>query len=429
MAEGQDRANGRHGVTPAPRVEIVDALRAFALIGILQVNIQSFVWGASEPLGYFPESPRAVDAATFVLVATLVSGKFFSIFAFLFGFGFVMQWRALRRFGLNVAQARRAYRRRLWFLLAVGILHGVLLYFGDILTLYAVAGFVLLLYAAVDAGSLVASARRWWLAFAAAAGVLSGLVELMRRAAIGEETGVLPPDAVERFFIFTRGSYLDQLGVRAADFITANIGMAPFLMPQVVALFLLGALAARLGWLRRPQRHPQVWRIATWIGAVALPVSAIAAWLHFANVVDAPDSVSGLDYLLTTFGSLVACLYVAAWMRLRDRAPVRRLVAWLAPAGRMPLTNYLLQSLLMGGLLSGWGLGLGAGLHHAELALLGLAIALAQIALSHWWIGRFGQGPLERLWRAWTYHGLERIAVPLSAAPPPASSTLSQTPR
>ncbi len=72
----------------------------------------------------------------------------------------------------------------------------------------------------------------------------------------------------------------------------------------------------------------------------------------------------------------------------------------------MPLSNYLLQSLLMGALLSGWGLGLGASLGHAQLAALALAIVLLQVAASRVWIERFGAGPLETLWRWVTYGAL-----------------------
>ena len=84
---------------------------------------------------------------------------------------------------------------------------------------------------------------------------------------------------------------------------------------------------------------------------------------------------------------------------------------WLAPAGRMPLTNYLLQSIAMGASLSGWGLALASRLGYAETTALALAIFAAQLALSHWWLRRFGQGPLERVWRRWTYLGMPPPAV------------------
>ena len=72
----------------------------------------------------------------------------------------------------------------------------------------------------------------------------------------------------------------------------------------------------------------------------------------------------------------------------------------------MPLTNYLLQSVAMGALLSGWGLALALRLGYAETALLAVAIFAAQLVLSRWWLGRQAQGPVERVWRLWTYRGI-----------------------
>ena len=115
------------------------------------------------------------------------------------------------------------------------------------------------------------------------------------------------------------------------------------------------------------------------------------------------------------------------------------MVAFLAPAGRMPLTNYLLQSIAMGALLSGWGLALGPRLSYWQTAVVAMLIVVFQILLSSLWLGpmKMRQGPLEALWRAWTYRGLyqpqpatlepqadlDRVAVPQARAPAPASTT------
>ena len=84
------------------------------------------------------------------------------------------------------------------------------------------------------------------------------------------------------------------------------------------------------------------------------------------------------------------------------------MVALLAPAGRMPLTNYLLQSIAMGALLSGWGLALGPRLSYWQTAAVAVLIVVFQVLLSSLWLGpmKMRQGPLEALWRAWTYRGL-----------------------
>ncbi len=386
----------------AGRIEPADALRAFALAGILQVNIQSFAWGAGDPLGAFIGTPSALDTLVYLLIGTFVSLKFLSIFAFLFGFGFALQWRSLRR--LPVADAGAAYRRRLLFLLAAGIAHGVLLYYGDILTAYALVGFLLLRYAQARPAALLASARRWWLAFALLTLASTVAFEWTRLPLPAEgDPAQLPDEVLQRLAVYTQDGYLQQIGTRIVDYLSVLGAMALLAVPQIMGLFLLGTLAGRLGWLARPQRHARLWRAATWIGMAALPFAAAGAWLNFVTMRDSPGDPAFIGYALQGAGSLAAFLYVALFVRGQQRPAMRRLTAWLAPAGRMPLTNYIVQSVAMGVLLSGWGLGLGLVLSRAELALAGLLIVAAQIAASRHWIARFGQGPLEALWRRATY--------------------------
>lgn len=387
------------------RIELVDALRAFALAGILQVNIQSFVWGAGDSLGYFAEPPGAADSAAHLFIGTFVATKFISIFAFLFGFGAALQMKSIRALcGSDAEAAKTVYRRRLWFLLALGIAHGLLLYYGDILAFYALAGFVLVHYMGRRPAALARATRHWCIAFALLNVALTVLLEAARRAMPPEvDPALIPQDVVDKFVVFTEGGYREQLAPRAADFAYMLLVMGPFAAPQIVALFLLGHLAARLGWIAHPQRHPRVWRAAFAIGIAAAPLAAAGAWLNYETMANSPGDPSLVGFGLQTFGSLLACLYVAAIVRWRETAPLAAAIRWLAPAGRMPLTNYLLQSVAMGALLSGWGLGLGAVLGKAQLALLAAAIVAVQLVASRAWIARFGQGPVEALWRRVTY--------------------------
>jgi uncharacterized protein len=96
-------------------------------------------------------------------------------------------------------------------------------------------------------------------------------------------------------------------------------------------------------------------------------------------------------------------LYLAWIIANRNQGWMQSVVGWLAPAGRMPLTNYLSQSVLMGVLLSGWGLGWGKDLGVAALSLLAFGMVLFQVVASRLWIARFGTGPVEALWKRATY--------------------------
>jgi uncharacterized protein len=230
------------------------------------------------------------------------------------------------------------------------------------------------------------------------------LVEGLRQALPpADDPANVPAWALERLAAYAQGSYLEQVGPRISDFLSVLGSTALFGVPQVMVLFLLGAIAGRLGWLARPERHPQVWRVVGRIGLLALPVAVAGAWINFETMRDSPGDPGAVGTALQSISAPLAGLYVAAFVRWQQAPAGRRLIVWLAPAGRMPLTNYVAQSLLMGLLLSGWGFGLGAELGRTVLALLALVIALVQIAVSRACIARFGEGPLEALWRRATY--------------------------
>ncbi|OYU46510.1 MAG: hypothetical protein CFE44_01750 [Burkholderiales bacterium PBB4] len=393
------------------RLALVDALRAFALFGILQVNIQSFVWGGADPLGYLLPTANQADMVVYLLVSALVSTKFMALFAFLFGYGFALQMQTLRRtygglYPSEVAKQRSltTYRRRLWFLLGVGVLHGCLVYFGDVLTAYALCGFILVHYAFDRPTVLTRAVRRWWLVFAGFCVLVMGGIGLLDHLArpTGEALGI-PPEALAHHHTYTTGSYLAQLPARIPEYLSSVSFGALQYVPMVMSLFLLGALAARLGWLRYPDRHPKVWQWARRAGAAGLVAACAGASLGYITHSTAPGRIDFFSVMLTTLSLTTTALYVAWIVRYRRLPWVASAITWLAPSGRMPLTNYLSQSVLMGFLLSGWGLGLGATLGRTELALLACAIVVVQIMLSRVWIARFGAGPMETLWRQATY--------------------------
>ena len=321
-------------------------------------------------------------------------------------------------FGLTAA-AQSVYRRRLWFLLGVGLAHGFLLYYGDVLAFYALCGFVLVYYLPWRPRRLIRATAWWWVA-ATIVIVLATLLSesVRRRVAPGGDPTLLSLETLRTFSTYTEAGYVEQLAVRRDDYLSVLESLLIVSVPQIVGLFLLGLLAGRLGWIARPARHAQLWQAATWIGLAAFPFAAYGEWINFETMRDHPGDPGAVGYFLQFFGSTVACFYVALLVRLRERPPVATLIHWIAPAGRMPLTNYLAQSVLMGFLLSGWGLGWGAELNRVELALLAVAIVVAQWTFSRWWIGRFGNGPMEAWWARATYR-----------APSSAKSTFNQTPR
>lgn len=375
------------------RDERIDALRGFALLGILLVNIQSFLWGGSNPVGYLEQDASTADRVVFFVTAAFVNLKFMPLFALLFGAGFSL---LLARLQETTPFPRAVFRRRMLFLFAFGVLHGVFFYYGDITHMYALAGMVLLLHADRSPAELRGPLILWWL----------GALALMLLLVWGARGNVPPPavaaaEVADNFAVFTGAGYLGQLPTRIvlfADIVLANlIGL-----PLTVALMLTGMLAHRSRWLT--QRAPGAWRWALALGFLpglpaAVAYGAVLLAEAEAHGLGAYSVVAGIPGVLSV---PLAFAYAALFL---TRAP-DGLVRLLAAPGRMPLTNYLAQSVAMGALLSGWGLALGERLGYTETALLALAIFAAQVLVSRWWLAHRRQGPLEALWRAWTYRGM-----------------------
>ena len=373
-------------------------LRGIAVFGILLVNIWGFAWGTiSLRYGTLPAQPPVPDQLGIFLVAALAQFKFYPIFAYLFGAGFALQTRSLKRQLGSWEQAQTAYRRRLRWLLVFGLLHGFLVWSGDVLTSYAVAGMLILPLAAARLSRV---RNRAWLV---AGGFLLFMCLLIPA---GRQDGA--PDTAQelqnfaaRFAIYTQGNAWAVAKLRANDFLVSLL-YATVMLPHIIVLFLLGILSVRVGWLTRPQRHRRLWRWVCGVGLGAgLPFNLLAAWAVTAQVVDPYQQVFDaalFEALLFAGGPVLAAGYVAALM-LAGPVVLRWLAAWLAPVGRMALSNYLLQSLLGTWLLQGSGLGWGAAIRPAEMLGLAVLVMAGQVLLSRYWLRYFRQGPMEALWR------------------------------
>lgn len=374
------------GKSTAPRDQRIDALRGFALLGILLINIQSFLYGATNPIGYLQPGAGALDRFVYFATAAFVSLKFMPLFAMLFGAGFSLLYIKLSE---RSDAPKRIYRRRMVFLFVFGILHGIFFYFGDITNMYALAGLVLLAYVDKNAAGIGRAALAWWIG-----ATLFNLIVLASFGQVAPSPQGIAPTVQANFDGFVGAGYVDQLALRAEEFWSVIIGNL-FGFPMTVALMLTGMWVQRAGWLQ--DRNARVWRIAAWLGLL-IGVPAALLFGYWA-LIEAIDNGLGATTLGATVPQLLsmtlAFFYAASFIRHAPDAIVR----WLAPAGRMPLTNYFLQSIAMGALLSGWGLALGPRLSYWQTAALALAIFAVQIVLSRLWLSRMKQGPLEALWR------------------------------
>lgn len=395
------RAGGADAAAGLRRIAHIDVLRGMAVFGILLVNIWSFVWGFGALRYGAIAEPSWMDRGVVFAVALVAEQKFYPIFAFLFGAGFALQARSLRRRLRDQGQVHAALRHRFKWLLGCGMLHGLLLWAGDILTVYGATGFLLLRLLSARLRVVRASLRNWsliWLTVLAASVALS-LPSTGQDAddARQEQAIAYIEDAQEARAIYTEGTAGEVAAQRLPDYLAVTSGSL-FLVPHLMVLFLLGICSVRLGWLTAPHRHALLWRRVRGFGLlVGLPLNlawAAAAATEAANPLAAPAYGELAYALLPLSGSLLAATYVATVLLARG-ALLRTASAWLAPVGRMSLTNYLMQSLLGVCLLQGTALGAHAS--PAGLMLVALAIMLLQSLASRWWLSRHAQGPMEWL--------------------------------
>ncbi|RJG27639.1 DUF418 domain-containing protein [Massilia cavernae] len=385
------------------RSERIDALRGFAVFGILLINVWGFVYGYAV-LRYGPMGGDDSQADRFAVffAAAFAEQKFYPIFSFLFGAGFALQIRSLTK-SVGALEAMRIYRRRLGWLLVVGLLHGSLLWFGDILTAYALTGFWVFRKGLQPLSKVRES-------FDAAVLLNGGLLLLMALLTVFIATSSdFAADALVEVLraadIYVNGGWGEVARERLKDFGTNLSGFWLFI-PRLMLLFLLGVFAVRLGWITRPHRHRRLWLCVLAAGLlVALPLNLWWGYSAVDMAVGAgtprPTSHAAL-YLLELSGPALGAAYIAAFMLAGERA-MDSVARWLAPVGRMALTNYLVQSLALGLMLPAYGLGLGALLGRIELLALCMAIMLVQVLLSRWWLSGHQQGPFEALWRRFTY--------------------------
>ncbi|MBB1594886.1 DUF418 domain-containing protein [Achromobacter sp. UMC46] len=382
------------------RLDHVDALRGFALFGILIVNIGVFsspFYGAGIA---DPAYSRPMDLAVRWVIAWLFETKFYLLFSFLFGYSFTLQMSAAER---SQAAFAPRFLRRLAGLALLGAAHAVLFYQGDILLTYSLLGLGLLLCRAMEPKRALRAAL-WLIVLAASVWGILGALSFLDPVPTGYQA-LYKAEALAAIEAY-RGTIGTTILQHIKELTESIWFMVLFVQgPFVFAMFLAGYALGRRDALADPWHQPRVLGLLCAFGLLpGLAGSALYATssLPFAG---AAWELPGLAVDLLT-APLLSMSYAAAFLlALRTRA-FGFAGAWLAPAGRMALTNYLMQSIVCAFLFTGWGLRLFAAV--SPLMATGIAVAIfgAQLPLSAWWLRRHAYGPVEWFLRALTIGAL-----------------------
>jgi uncharacterized protein len=378
-------APGQGPLAPSQRIEAIDVLRGLALLGVIAIHVV-FEFRVDIFEQFLPATGNVsfIDRALKDVLSAAVELKAFALFSFLFGVGLAIQFDRLadnpRRVVLLV--------RRLLVLLLIGAVHLFLIWNGDILVEYAVAGLIVLPFL---------FGPRWLVLLAALASLLLFIAMPLLPPVVAFPSQPWIRDHIAQAAIaYGDGGFLDVLAFRIRE-IPAIFPLHVLIFPRTIALFMFGALVWRSGILRGASQYRRLLFGLAIGGVVCGGALTLAAedttWFGWR----AREAIERLG------GVILATGYGAAVIGLVGVPSCQRMLGWAAPVGRMAFTNYVAQSLILGWIFYGYGLGLFGRTSVTTALAIGVAVYALGAAFSAWWLERYRYGPVEWLWRSLMY--------------------------
>jgi len=389
-------------VAPEERIGALDLLRGWAMFGVLWSNLNDYY------ARHDPSTSTALDHALGWTQYWLIESRFYALLTILFGIGFGIQLTRADSAGRDV---RAMYYRRSAALLAIGVVHGTLIWRGDILTMYALVAFALVMFRSLSTRGVLIAA------------LLVGFVGPLFVAEAKQFAGLrfmLADWSAESIAVYAHGTWIQIERVRLGAYLNwlGSFGLQAY--PSILASFLMGLWAFKSGYMRRVFAESRAtWRLLM-LSLVAAGVG-YAQW-QWANTIYPPATpppgfvggfpypyfqlwqlrrfvLSFFDWATVGMALAYACVLLLIWQRPRAEKALRPLAA----AGRMALTTYLTQSIVCTLLFYSYGLGWYRRVGFSGVLVLTAVLFTLQMALSTWWLARFRYGPVEWLWRTLTY--------------------------
>ena len=400
------------------RIVTLDIIRGVAVMGIFSVNIVAF---AMIEQAYFNPAAygghRGIDLAVWAANLLIIDGKMRTLFSMLFGASMLL---VIDRAEAAGQSGTRVHVRRMLILLLFGLAHYFLLWFGDILTLYAVSGLVAVAFRHRSPERLIAG------------GILATLIGLAIFAAyIGQQYAVDIAAHAPRADPAAIADWNDNLGAYypAADVVARDIALhrggwwalashklaewqqiipsSIIFMPETIGLMMFGMAGYKSGFLTGQWSDSRYRRFALATVPLGLAAFAILIWADIGSGFSIITLFGGFMVAVTPFRIAMAAGY-AALIILATRQQ-GWLATRLAAVGRAAFSNYLGTSLIAGSVFYGWGLGFYGNVSRAQAWLLVPLVWLVMLGWSKPWLDRFHYGPFEWLWRSLSRGALQPL--------------------
>lgn len=375
----------------AGRIEALDMLRGFSLLGIFIANMLVFhsPYMYMDPYSWFADNGEGLP---FMWLDIFIEASFYPIFAMLFGYGLSMQYEKSL---LQKSPFGPVAVRRMSILLLFGLIHGFFIWSGDILFTYAIMGFIMIALVRVPPK---------WLFFGAIAlyvvpnGLITGLLYVTEQfdtgAALSEFADI--QQLQESIEVYGHGSYAAALAFRAKEWVMVS-GLNLFLTPvMILPLMMIGAAFAKWKIFERAKELKS--RLVV-VGVSTLIIGLLLKALPF---LIGPDV--SMQLVQTYFGGpLVAIGYGALVLLLCTTSWFTKVFRPVAKAGRMSMTTYIGQSVIATLIFYHYGFGMYGKVDIMTGTLMAVGIFVVQALLADLWLSRYKMGPLEWVWRIGTY--------------------------
>ncbi|MDQ0337935.1 uncharacterized protein J2S00_000718 [Caldalkalibacillus uzonensis] len=397
-------------ISPHERIKTLDIIRGFALLGILVANMAFF----ASPIIYIHMAAvdwweKAWDKWVLWVIQFCAEAKFFTMFSLLFGLGFILFMERTEAKGYSVVPL---FSRRLVILLSIGMIHAFFIWAGDILLLYAVLGFALLPFRHMSSKQVLTWAIGLW-------AVPLILITLLFAPGLGDEfADPLWEETAYRYIersidVYSSGSFLDITAQRFFDYLF--LGINSFLIiPLVLAMFLIGAYVGKRHIHHKLDQHQGLIQRTWWYSLLIGVPSALLQVYSSEQMLTTGLMVYQWLSVVSVFiaGPALCFFYITSLILLSQHRSWQLRLAFLAPVGRMALSNYLLQSIVCTTLFYSYGFGLYNQVDPVLWVVIVAVLYPLQVWFSHVWLSRFRYGPVEWLWRSLTYRSWQPLKQP-----------------
>jgi len=373
------------------RVEALDLLRGFSLLGIFIANMLLFhtPYIYLDPFTYFSTTS---DRVTFQGIDIFIQGSVYPIFALLFGYGINMQYEKAIARGTQFAPIMA---KRLGILLGIGLIHALFVWSGDVLFTYAIMGFLLILLVRIPA--------KWLTPFALVLYIVpTGLLILLTRFIMKANPNAILSEYADiqkielAITAFAQGTFSEVFMFRFSEWLVVGLGGAVMGFFIVLPIIMLGAALSKWKVIERAVE------IKGRLALVVIIGLGFGIWMK--GLPHRIEPTTDLVLLQDTFGGvLVAAGYFALLLLLSTLPIFRTIFRPIAKAGRMSLTTYIFQSIIATTIFYSYGFGLYGKVDLATGTWIAVGVFVIQVIFAELWLSKFSMGPLEWLWRKGTY--------------------------